>query len=355
MNKNNFDIINARVTFKNLPVYKLEKFSFKDVAAACDSFKKIPGVSECLVIQTTNRVEIYTVISSDVGEAPDARRIEGKGLVLNKIKETWQSLTEQDQYDLDHFDQTIEVYRNDDVYPNLLRLACGLDSLVVGKLEILDELKESIAFAKESKTSGKILNKLFDTCIRIATKIRDSGGMKEDLASFGDVAVKLVEEKVGLDKKKVLLIGTGESAAMVAKSLNKKDCKFDVASMTLDRATGFSKVLGGTPISFEDVLSGFDKFDIIIVATTADYHFISFEKIHLVMENKKKGTLLLDVSDPRAVNENVSRLPGLKLLFRDQVAEIAEENEKIRKKKIPAVEEMVEKEIPIIVETMNTV
>ena len=125
--------------------------------------------------------------------------------------------------------------------------------------------------------------------------------------------------------------------------------------MTLDRATGFSKVLGGTPINFEDVLSGFDKFDIIIVAATADYHFISFEKIHLVMEKKKKGTLLLDVSDPRAVNENVSKLPGLKLMFRDQVAEIAEENEKIRKKKIPAVEELVEKEIPIIVETMNTV
>ena len=355
MSKTKFDIINARVTFKNLPIYKLEKFSFKDVAAACDSFKKIPGVSECLIIQSASRVEIYTVISADVGEVPDARRIEGKGLVLNKIKETWESLTELDQYDLDHFDQIIEVYRNDDVYPNLLRLACGLDSLVVGKSEILEELKKSIAFAKESKTSGKILNKLFDTCIRIAAKIRDSSGMGKDSTSFGDVAVKLVEEKAGLDKKKVLLIGTGESAAMVAKSLNNRGCKFDVASMTLDRATGFSKVLGGTPINFEDVLSGFDKFDIIIVAATADYHFISFEKIHLVMEKKKKGTLLLDVSDPRAVNENVSKLPSLKLIFRDQVAEIAEEIEKVRKGKIPTVEKMVEKEIPIIVETMNTV
>ena len=73
------------------------------------------------------------------------------------------------------------------------------------------------------------------------------------------------------------------------------------------------------------------------------------------MEKKKKGTLLLDVSDPRAVNENVSKLPSLKLIFRDQVAEIAEEIEKVRKGKIPTVEKMVEKEIPIIVETMNTV
>jgi len=156
-----------------------------------------------------------------------------------------------------------------------------------------------------------------------------------------------------LVEKKVLLIGTGETAAMVAKSLNKKDSAFDVTSMTIERATGFSKILGGTPIKFEDVLSEFDKFDIIFVATTADYHFINFKRIRRVMENKKKGTMILDVSDPRAVNENVSPLPGIKLMFRDQIDEMYEEYVKASHGKVPAVEKMITKEVPIIEATIK--
>jgi len=351
---NNFDLLQARITFKNIPIYKLQSFSFKDVAVASESFKKIPGVSETLIIQTASRVEIFTVIGHETGESPDARRAEGKGLVLNKIKETWESLTELDSYDLDHFDQTIEVYRNDDVYRNLLRLASGLDSFVVGKSETLDEIKKAISFAKEAENSGKILNKLFDTCIRVATRIRESTGISKDVTSFGDIAVKLIDEKAGLDNKKILLIGTGDSAATVAKSLSKRSIKFDVTSMTIERSTGFSNLLGGTPVTFEDVLAGFDKFDIIIVATTADYFVISHGKIKRVMENKKKGTLLLDISNPRAVDEKVANFPGMKLVFRDQLAEIYDENIQILNKKIPTVEKMVDKESPIIATAMST-
>jgi len=138
---------------------------------------------------------------------------------------------------------------------------------------------------------------------------------------------------------------------MVAKALNKKKYAFDVTSMTIERATGFSKLLGGTPVKFEDVLSGFDGFDIIFVATTADYFLINYERLKRIMEKKKKGTLMLDVSDPRAVDEKVATFPGMKLLFRDQISEMVDENEMARMSKVPAVEEMIGKEFPII-ETM---
>ena len=353
MSKNNFNIINARVTFKNIPLHKLEKFSFKDITTACESFKKISDVSECVIIQNSFRVEVFMVINLDQGEIPDARRTEGKTLTVNKIKETWESLTELDEYDLDHFDQTVEVYKNIEVYLHLLRLATGLESIIVGREEILDEIKESISSAKLAKVSGEVLNKLFDTSIRIATSIRDSTGISKGTISLGDIAIKTAEEKTGIDGKHVLLMGTGETAAMVAKSLNKKSYAFDVTSRTIERATSFSKLLGGKPIKFEDVLSGFDKFDIIFVATTADYFVVNYDKIRMVMENKKKGTLLLDISDPRAVDEKVSTFPGMKLMFRDQISEMYEEDMKARKGKIPAVEEMISKEVPILEATMN--
>lgn len=348
MAENNFDIINARFTYKNIPLYKLERYSFKDLTVAYDSFKQVSGVSEVVILQTASRVEVFMVINKETN-APDARSTAGQGLTINQIEKTWTSLTQLNQYDLDHFDQTLEVYRNSEVYPHLLRLATGLESVVIGKGEILEEMKSSITHAKESKVSGNVLNRLFDTVIRIGTKIRKTTGIGDNVLTIGDIAVKMAEESVGIDaKKKVLLMGTGQTAALVAKVMNKKGYAFDVTSKTSERATGFSNILKGTPIEFSEVMSEFNKFDIVFVATTADYHILTNNRIKRVMEEKKTGTMILDISSPRAVNEDVSAVPGIKLMFKDQIAEQEEENLKARTQKIPEVEKLIIKETPII-------
>ena len=352
----NYKIINARFTHKNIPIHKLERYSFKDIPKAAEEFKKISDVSECVIVQTASRVEVFLIINLDIGDTPDARRPEAKGLVINQIQDKWTSLTQLDQWDIDHFDQTLEIYSGKDVFMNLLRLACGLDSVVIGKNEIIEELKSSISNAKESKTSGRVLNKLFDTSLRVATQIRQTTGIGDNVTSLGDLAVKIAEENAGIDKKKhILLIGTGEAAARVAKALNKKGYPFDVTSMTLDRATGFSKTLGGNPIDFAGVFPGFDKFDIVFVATTADYFLIQSEHIKRIVENKKKGVLILDISEPRAVADKVSTIPGVKLMFKDQIIEMVEENENLRMAKVPEVEKLIAKEVPIIEATMKRI
>lgn len=147
--------MNIRVTFKNIPIHTISKFAFKDVIAACQEFKKIPGVDECIIIQTAQRVEIFTVSNVETDDSPDARREEGKTLVLNQIKDTWVSLSSLEQIDIDHFDQTIEVYKGDDVYIHLLRLASGLDSIVVGKQDISNEITRSLEDANNAGVSGK--------------------------------------------------------------------------------------------------------------------------------------------------------------------------------------------------------
>ena len=349
MNHVIFDVMNARVTFRNVPIHELSKFAFKDVWAAAEEFKKIPGVDECIIVQTASRIEIFTVSNVETIDSPDARRAEGKTLILNQVKETWISLTTLEQIDIDHFDQTLEVYKSDDVYLNLLRLGSGIDSFVVGKQEVFDEIVQSLSHAKSAGTSGTILNKLFENVIRLSTRMRDTTGISKDVISLGDIAVKLVDEKAGLDsKKKVLLIGTGNSAALVAKTLNKKEISYDVTSRTVERANGFSTIVGGNPIDFDDALSTFNKYDIIFVATTSDYFLITYDRIKLIMEEKKKGTLILDLSDPRTVDEGITALPGIKLLFRDQIAEIYEESVKGKSDIIPSIEKIIEKELPIL-------
>jgi glutamyl-tRNA reductase len=350
MAQDNFVIINARVTFKNIPMHKLAHFAFKDVNVARESFMKIKDVSECVIIQTASRVEAYIVMNRPKGDIPDGRRIDGKNLVVNKIQETWIANAELEQWDIEHFDQTFEVYTATDVIEHLLRLVSGLESVVVGKEDILNEVKESSHNARLTKHSGKILNKLFDGTIRIAINIRNSSKIGENVLSIGDIAVKLAEENAGIDgKKKVLVIGTGEIAGMVAKNMNRKGYAFDVTSQKLERATGFSKILGGNPVEFLDVLSGFNKYSIVIVSTTADYFIITFDNIKRVMKGYKKGMLILDISDPRAIEETVTKIHGIKLLFRDQIAEMDDEKlMEALKIKVSTVEGLIEKEVPIL-------
>ena len=366
LTENNFQIMNARITFRNVPLHKLANFSFKDVTAACKSFIENADASECLIIQTSSRIEVFTVGGIQTGEIPDARRnfetdgtpakLQGKKLNVSKILSTWSSLADMDQFDLDHWDQTLEIYKNIDVYEHLLRLACGLESLVVGKGEIVEELEKAILIAKEAKTSGKILDKLFDSIMRVATSIRDSTGIGKDVVTMGDMAVKLAEESIdNVGSKKILLVGTGETAGLVAKTLNKNNYPFDVTSMTVERATGFSKTLGGTPIDFKDVMDGFDKFDVIFVATTADTFLIQFKKIEKIMKTKKKGTLIMDLSEPRTVDEQIATIKGIKLVNPAQINEMIEENTKKRLDAVSSIEEKIDEEIPIIEATLKRI
>ena len=358
--------MNARITFRNVPLHKLANFSFKDVPAACKSFIENADASECLIIQTSSRIEVFTVGGMQTGEIPDARRnfetdgtpakIQGKKLNVSKILSTWSSLVELNQFDLDHWDQTLEIYKDVDVYEHLLRLACGLESLVVGKGEIVEELEKAISIAKEAKTSGKILDKLFDSTRRVATNIRDSTGIGKDVVTMGDMAVKLAEESIdNVGSKKILLIGTGETAGLVAKTLNKNNYPFDVTSMTVERATGFSKTLGGKPIDFKDVMIGFDKFDVIFVATTADAFLLTFKKIEKIMKNKKKGTLIMDLSEPRTVDEQIATIKGIKLVNPAQINEMIQENTKKRLNAVSSIEEKIDEEVPIIEATLKRI
>ena len=330
------NIINARITFKKSPIHVLEKFAFKDMPNACLTFKKNSSVSECVIIQTCNRIELFAA-----SDNPN----------IDKIKSTWASLTGQEE---SVFRDTLEVCENKDAYEHLLKLTSGLESLVVGEEQILGQIKESISVARQTRASGKRLNKLFDRSIRIGTRIRNSTGIGRGGISLGSMAVKLAEENVDdIKSKHVLLIGTGEAATMVAKSLKKRGYAFNVTSRTVERSIGFSQTLGGTPIKFEEVLSGFSNYEIIFVATTAPYFLVTFDKMKDAMKNKKSGAMILDLSNPRTVDEKVATIPGIKLMNIDQIAEMIDKNMKKRKDKISTVENIISEEVPVIEATMK--
>ncbi len=330
------NIINARVTFRNSPIHILEQFTIKDMNEAYEQFKNHSGLDECVIIQTCNRIELF-----------------GKSKMYNleRIKKSWALITGLEE---ETFNENMEFAKNNEALYHLLKLTSGLDSMVIGEEQILGQIKKSITAARQVKASGQHLNTLFDKAIRIGTKIRNSSGIGAGGISVGSMAVKIAEENIDeLKTKKVLLIGTGEVSTLVAKSLQRRGYTFDVTSRTIKRSESFCETMGGTPIKFETVLSGFDNYDVIFVATTAPYFLVTNERIADAMKNKNKGMLILDLSNPRTVDEKVAMIGGIKLMNLDQIAEMVEKNMNARLNKVKTVENIINKQVSVLEATMK--
>ena len=209
----------------------------------------------------------------------------------------------------------LEYSKGKDVFHHLLNLTSGLDSMVLGEEQILGQIKNSITNARENKWSSEHLNTLFDKTIRVGTRIRNSTGISKGSISVGSMAVKLAEENVDdMKSKQILLIGTGEAAALVAKSLKRRGYAFSVSSRTIQRSESFSKTVGGIPVDFNEILTGLGRYDIVFVATSAPYFLITFERIQEALKRKSGGIMLLDLSNPRTVDEKVAELNNIKLM-----------------------------------------
>ncbi|WP_048193967.1 glutamyl-tRNA reductase [Candidatus Nitrosotenuis uzonensis] len=325
------NIINARVTFRNSPIHILEKFTFKDLDSAYESFKKHSGLNEIVILQTCNRVEIF-------GST--------KEMNIGKIKKTWASLSGLEEV---AFNENFEISSDDEVYEHLLKLTSGLDSMVLGEEQILGQVKEAMITAKEMRTSGEYLNTLFDKAIKIGTRVRNATGINKGTISVGSMAVKLAEENIDdLKTKNILLIGTGEAATLVAKSLNKRGYRFFVTSRTLQRSQAFSETVGGIPIGFEDVLSGFSNYDVLFVATIAPYFLVTYDRIRDAMKTKKTGMMILDLSNPRTVDEKVATIGGIKMMNLDQIAEMVDKNIKYRSNQRTSAEKIINEEAAVL-------
>lgn len=314
----------------------LERFTFRDVDSAYSSFLEYSGLQECVILQTCNRVELF-----GVGNEKD----------IERIKKTWASVAGLEE---NTFKENLEISEGIDVFEHLLKLTSGLDSLVVGEEQILGQIKESITTARELKASGNNLNTLFEKAIRVGSRVRHSTGIGRGSISIGSMAVKLAEENIDdLKSKHILLIGTGEAASLVAKSLKKRNIEFFVTSRTYDRAQSFAETAGGNPIKFENAISNFNKVDVLFVATVAPYFLVTYDRIKEAMDSKKTGMMIMDLSNPRTVDERVSSIKRIKMMNLDQIAEMVDKNMRTRIGIVSSAEKIINEEIPIVEAVMK--
>ncbi len=314
----------------------MERFTIRDVNNAYEQFKRYSGLDECVIVQTCNRIELFAKSGYCDPE---------------KIQRTWASITGLEEA---AFEDNLELAENRDALHHLLKLTAGLDSMVLGEEQILGQIKNSITSARMARASGRHLNTLFDKAIRIGTRIRNSSGISRGGISVGSMAVKLAEENIDdMKTKKILLIGTGEVSTLVAKSLRRRGYYFAVSSRTLNRSRAFCETLGGEPVRFEDVLARFEEYDVVFVATTAPYFLVTFDRIAGAMKKRGHGMMIMDLSNPRTVDEKVATLRGIKLMNLDQIAEMVEKNMKARLNKVKEIENIINEEVYILEASMK--
>ena len=316
-------LLNVRITHKKAPIHVLEKFTFKDIAKAYRIFLTSGDIRECVILQTCNRVEIFLALDK---------------IDTEKIFETWRNITEIRDLSF----ELAEIDQDKAAINHLLRLTSGLESLVLGEDQILGQVKRAFEYSRQNCYVDSFIPIIFDHAIKVGGRIRTNTGLNKGSISIGSMAVNLAEEYFeDFQSKRVLLIGTGEGATLVAKSLKKRQVNFDVASRTFERAKSFCIAVGGTPVMFEDAIRNLENTDIIFVSTTAPYYLITYDRIF--NRNKKSaGMMIFDLSNPRTVDDNIATIPGIKLVNIDQIAEIVDRNLKRRQEEIRMAEKMIQ-------------
>lgn len=283
-------------------------------------------VEECAVLKTCNRVEVYVVSPK------------GSKVLFDFAKHMKVS------------SRIVDFLDHDESLRHLLRLTCGLESMIVGEDQILGQVKELYALAKKADATGKILDTAFGKAIQVGKRIRNETGINKGSVSIGSAAVELAENTLGgLNEKTVMVIGAGEMGTLVAKALSNKNIKvIYVANRTFERAEILACELSGRAVKYEAIENFVPKSDVVISATSAPHFVLTHELMSRVMEARKKEIMLIDIGNPRNIESSIGEIPYVRLFNIDNLKSISDANLIKRIEEARKAEVLIEEELELL-------
>jgi len=279
---------------------------------------------EYLLLSTCNRTELYIASQEYYDE---------KYLIKSFFEIFGQIIPEKYMF----------VVQGDNVINHLFRVTCGLEAMVPGEKEIVNQVKKAYGYAKEHNYIGKYLDKLFSSALHVNKKIRNSVPELSSPISIVTLSLKLVKEQFfGLSNKKVLIIGTGEIAELSARNLTSAGVKLiTFSSNHLSRAETIAKRWNADYIKRDEVLDSVNDFDIIIISTILKTPVFSSDNWSRF--SKKKQFVIIDLSVPLGVDVT-DKENNVSVIFLDDLKEIAEKNTGLRYQAINSAETMIKRE-----------
>ncbi|MGB2842909.1 MAG: glutamyl-tRNA reductase [Halobacteriota archaeon] len=284
-----------------------------------------PRVNGYAVIKTCNRVEAY--ISSEhagavLEDAVNRLKLKKSGIFVGK-----------------------------DALEHLMRVACGLEAMIVGEDQILGQIKKCYLESKKEGTIGSLLDMAFDRAIKVAKRARRETRINEGSVSIGSAAVELAEDITGgLGGKSILVIGAGEMGTMVARAISEKKLKaMFIANRTYERAKKLAEEVDGKAAKLDESERCLSVCDVAISTTSAPHYILDCNLMKRVMEHRRNDNdlLIIDIANPKDVEERVGEIEGIELYNLDSLYEISEENLERRLSEVDKVEMIIEEEIEL--------
>ncbi|HTX43885.1 MAG TPA: glutamyl-tRNA reductase, partial [Methanocella sp.] len=254
-------ITSASINHHRASVERIELARFKDVDAALKKLLAM-GASEAMILQTCNRVEAYAASDDPT--------------LLEKL-----AIAEGMPF--------MEHARGDDALLHLLRLACGLDSMIIGEDQILGQLKSAFLLAEKNGAMGSVLSTAVLRAIEAGSRARMETRINKGSVSIGSAAVELAETMVGdLKDKAILVVGAGEMGTLVANGLAEKNLKgIYVANRTFEQASRLANSLGGVAVKLDDIGNYVGVADVLICATAAPHIIITKKMLEAQIKDRR--------------------------------------------------------------------
>ena len=321
------------------PVDLRERFAFAEskIPAALARLRESGIAAEAVILSTCNRVEIYAATPL----APAKAFSELKDFFVKN------GGLEDDSKPLS---TPAEIYTLGEPHSlkHLFKVACGLDSMVLGETEILGQLKDAYHLAHAHKYTGAKLNKAFQRAFHVAKHVRTHTNIQRGSVSVASVAVELAEKIFSsLPERQALVIGAGDTSEKVARALFSRGVKsIIVASRSVEKAEILAREFSGRAVQFENWAHEFEKIDIAISSTAAPHHILNRAKLEPLMKlRKQRPLLLIDIAVPRDIDPAVNFLENVYLYNIDDLQAIADDYLKQRKEEIVQCEKIIAEKI----------
>ena len=314
-----------------------EKVAFPPaiISKALSDLMAQPAVAEAVIVSTCNRTEIYVDLTVD---QPPKGELQFLPLVewLSRYHDLNSSQLKQSCY----FFEDTEVVRH------LMRVSCGLDSMILGEPQILGQIKSAFAISKDHDAVGAALGRAFQAAFSIAKEVRTETAIGESPVSIAYAAAVLADRIFSdLPSLTVLLIGAGRTIELVARHLVERGIRsLIVANRTLDNALDIADRFSAVGALLSEIPERLNEADIVVSSTNSQLPLLGKGAVERALKARKhKPMLLIDLAVPRDIEQEVGQVADAFLYSIDDISEVIEDSQKSREEAAQQAHSIIER------------
>ncbi|SFE21799.1 glutamyl-tRNA reductase [Thermophagus xiamenensis] len=316
------------LSHKSAPVEVRERYAFnnediKKLSASILAHQQIDGI---VILSTCNRTELYF-----------SARTQCLSGAIKLINKCLLDFSGDESINKEYF---YHYFKRDAVI-HLFRLISGLESMVFGEYQIVSQIKDAMEYARELGAMDKVLNRLFIKALEVGKQVRSRTGISRGAFSVSYAAVEKCREHFSdLHKRKILLIGAGETGELVVKNLFKRGCQhISIANRTLSKAQELGQRFNARIVPFDELASAIPKAEIVISSIIGEY---MINQSLLGGKAPEHKVMMIDLGVPRNIDPGLAEMKNIRLLNIDDLKKVVVQNEEKKKSYFDTAEQIIE-------------